>query len=398
MIEVVGKYNTAKVFTDTLEEKTYAQLLDLCNQEFVSGSTIRIMPDTHVGMGCTIGTTMTITEKVVPGHVGVDIGCGVYVAKLTDREIDFAKLDKIIRQNVPAGFSVRQKVHHLVSDSRVSQLRCLSAIKNTDRIALSLGSLGGGNHFIEVAVDESNNHYLLIHTGSRNLGKQIADYYQKLALDTINSNNDIRVETILQLKAEGKEQEIEASLAALKIIKVSKDMAYLEGQNLEDYLHDMEIAQEFADLNRQAIASVIFRGMNWDVVYSFITTHNYIEPRSNILRKGAVSAYKGQQLVIPINMRDGSILAEGKGNADWNYSAPHGAGRLMSRSQAKRELTMDEYRSTMDGIFTTSVDESTLDEAPMAYKPMQQILDAIGDTVEILHIVKPVYNFKSGGE
>lgn len=398
MIEIRGKYNTAKVFVDTVDEGTVAQLTELCNQEFVAGLQIRVMPDTHVGMGCTIGTTMTIKDKIVPGHVGVDIGCGVYVAKLEDRHIDFNQLDRVIRANVPSGFDVRKQPHALLSKLRLHELRCKNHMKNMRRLELSLGSLGGGNHFIEVAVDEGGHCYLAIHTGSRNLGKQIAEYYQELAVRTLTRRAQEKEQLVARLRSEGREQEIEDALRAIGPAKVPKDMAYLQRQNLDDYLWDMQIAQEFADLNRQAIAAVICRGMNWTVAESFVSTHNYIDLQLGILRKGAVAANKGQKLIIPINMRDGSIIAVGKGNPDWNYSAPHGAGRLMSRSQAKRALTMDDYRKSMDGIFTTSVDESTLDEAPMAYKPMQQILDSIGDTVEIQHVIRPVYNFKAGGE
>jgi len=367
MIEVKGKYASAKIFADNVDEGTIGQITALCNQEFVSGSSIRVMPDTHVGIGCTIGTTMTITDKVVPGHVGVDIGCGVYVGRITG-EIDFDALDKVIRTNVPAGFDVRNSAHRLLAKTRLKELKCQVHLKNMRRLELSLGSLGGGNHFIEVAKDDSDNHYLLIHTGSRNLGKQISEYYQALAASTLCKKG------------------------------VSKDMAYLEGDALAQYLHDMQVAQEFADLNRQAIAEVIARGMNWSLEDAFITTHNYIDLKTRILRKGAVSASSGEKLVIPINMRDGSIIACGKGNPDWNYSAPHGAGRLMSRSQAKRALNMEEYKQAMSGIYTTTVGSSTLDEAPMAYKPMQQILDQIGETVDILTVIRPVYNFKAAGD
>lgn len=398
MIEICGKYNTAKIFIDVVDEGTLAQLTELCNQEFVAGSQIRVMPDTHVGMGCTIGTTMTITDKVVPGHVGVDIGCGVLVSQLTDKHIDFNKLDRVIRGNVPSGFDVRKQPHALLSSLRLHELRCRAAIKNLRRLELSLGSLGGGNHFIEVAVDEKDNSYLAIHTGSRNLGKQIAEHYQDLAARTLSSKAQDRERLVSKLRTEGREHEIEDALKSMGRTKVPKDMAYLQGQSLADYLWDMQIAQEFADLNRQAIAAVICRGMNWTITESFVSTHNYIDHKAGILRKGAVAAHKEQKLIIPINMRDGSIIAVGKGNSDWNFSAPHGAGRLMSRSQAKKALAMDDYRRSMEGIFTTSVDETTLDEAPMAYKPMQQIIDSIGDTVEIKHIIRPVYNFKAGGE
>ncbi len=373
MITIKGAYNSAKVFLDEVDEGTLGQLHELCNQPFVAGLKIRVMPDTHVGMGCTIGTTMTIKDKVVPGHVGVDIGCGVLVGRIPAREIDFAKLDRVIRGNVPSGFEVRHSLHRLASRARLADLKCAAHIKKMNRIEMSIGSLGGGNHFIEVASSEDGTSYLCIHTGSRNLGKQIAEHYQDVAVRALGRKRDGGA-------------------------KVPKFMAYVEGEDLAHYMNDMTIAQEFADLNRKAIAEVIARGMNWELMDTFITTHNYIDAEEGILRKGAVAAHKGQMLVIPINMRDGSIIAVGKGNPDWNFSAPHGAGRLLSRSQAKRTLTLEQYKHSMAGIFTTSVDPDTLDEAPMAYKPMELILDAIADTVEVRHVIKTLYNFKAGGD
>ena len=373
MITIKGAFNSAKVFLDAVDDGTSQQLHELCNQPFVEGLKIRVMPDSHVGMGCTIGTTMTIKDKVVPGHVGVDIGCGVLAARIPERTVDFVKLDRVIRGNVPSGFATRHTPHRLASSARLCELRCSAQIKKMNRIELSIGSLGGGNHFIEVAVSEDGANYLSIHTGSRNLGTQIAEHYQNVA-----------VRALARQRQGG--------------AKVPKYMAYVEDTDLEDYLWDMTIAQEYADLNRKAIAEVIARGMNWELADTFVTTHNFIDVTAGILRKGAVAAHKGQRLIIPINMRDGSIIAEGKGNPDWNYSAPHGAGRLLSRSQAKRAYSLEEYKQSMAGIFTTSVDSDTLDEAPMAYKPMQQILEAIGETVEVKHIIKTVYNFKAGGD
>jgi RNA-splicing ligase RtcB len=373
MITIKGAFNSAKVFLDAVDDGTMQQLHELCNQPFVEGLKIRVMPDTHVGMGCTIGTTMTIKDKVVPGHVGVDIGCGVLAARIPAGPIDFAKLDRVIRGNVPAGFDTRRAPHRLAGQARLAELRCAAHIKKMNRIELSIGSLGGGNHFIEVARSEEGVNYLSIHTGSRNLGTQIAEHYQNVAVRA------------LARKSQGG-------------AKAPKYMAYVEGSDLEDYLWDMTIAQEYADLNRKAIAEVIARGMNWDLADEFVTTHNFIDVKAGILRKGAVAAHTGQVLIIPINMRDGSIIAVGKGNPDWNYSAPHGAGRLLSRSQAKRAYSLEEYKQSMAGVFTTSVDPDTLDEAPMAYKPMQKILDSIGETVEVKHIIKTVYNFKAGGE
>ncbi len=368
MIEVKGRHNTAKVFTDQADDQTIAQILELCNQEFATGSTIRIMPDTHKGAGCTIGTTMTIRDKIVPNLVGVDIGCGVEVAALAETQIDFAQLDRVIRQHIPAGPAVRTSEHPYVSEVRINDLRCRKQI-NINRARLSIGTLGGGNHYIEVDRDDQGRLYLAVHSGSRHMGKQIAEHYQKLG---------------------------HQRLTRLKAQTVPKDLAYVEGQDYEDYLHDMVIAQSYATINRKAMVEEITQRMGLHVLSRFTTIHNYIDTDSMILRKGAISAQAGEKLIIPINMRDGALICVGKGNPDWNYSAPHGAGRLLSRSEAKRRISIDDYRRSMQGIYTTSVDASTLDEAAMAYKPMAQIISNIGDTVEITAIVKPVYNFKAG--
>ena len=397
MIELKGKYNAAKVFTEVIEETAIGQIIELCNQKFIAGETIRIMPDVHAGAGCTIGTTMTITDKIVPNLVGVDIGCGIYVTKLKDKHIELQKLDKVIREFIPSGFSVRSGVHDYAKYVNLGNLRCIKGVNNLDRIYQSLGTLGGGNHFIEVNKDSEGNLYLVIHSGSRNLGKQVAEYYQNLAIEKLSSNLDEQKALIAKLKAEGRQSEIEAELKKLKRPVINKALAYVDGKDFEDYIHDMEITQNFAYWNRKAMAQVILKEMKIKVTLEdeFTTVHNYIDTDSKILRKGAVSAQAGEILLIPINMRDGSLLCRGKGNADWNYSAPHGAGRLMSRSVAKESFTVNEFKKQMDGIYTTSVGQSTLDECPMAYKGIDDIVNNIGDTVDILDILKPIYNYKA---
>lgn len=391
MIEIKGEYNTAKVFTDNIEEKAAGQILELCNQEFVKDSRIRIMPDTHAGAGCTIGTTMTIKDKIVPNLVGVDIGCGMFVSMLQKTRIDFHKLDKTIRSYVPSGFDVRETPHEYRAYVDIDDLKCKEHV-DLKRAALSIGTLGGGNHFIEMNEDEDGNVYLVVHSGSRYLGKQIAEYYQGRATKEIvrKSNDSI----IAELKSKGRTREIQGEIEKEKA-KINSALSYVEGQAFNDYIHDMRIAQEFAEYNRKAIAEVVIREMNFTVKDCFTTIHNYIDLDEMILRKGAISAKRGEVVIIPINMRDGSIIATGKGNADWNQSAPHGAGRLMSRKQAKRSLSMEEFRKSMDGIYTTSLSMDTLDEAPFAYKPMEEIIANIQDTVEINRIIKPIYNFKA---
>jgi len=398
MIELKGKFNTAKVFTDNIEETAIGQIIELCNQEFSKGSQIRIMPDVHAGAGCTIGTTMTLGTKIVPNLVGVDIACGMKVVKLREEDgFDVKELDEVIEKYVPSGFNVRQEVHFFAGFVNFDRLRCSSAI-NVERAKLSIGTLGGGNHFIEVCTDDSGDIYVVIHTGSRNFGKQIAEYYQDLAFKTLNNRTLERDNIVNHLKAKGKEKEIESALAQFNLPKFSKALSWLEGGNLDDYLNDIQIAQEFALWNRSAIVSEIFSHIKtkYQPIDVFDTIHNYIDVGAGILRKGAVSAYENERLIIPMNMRDGSLICVGKGNSDWNYSAPHGAGRIMSRSKAKELVTLDEFEKSMEGIYTTSVNKSTLDEAPMAYKPMEEIISCIGDTVDIVSIIKPIYNFKAG--
>lgn len=362
MITIKGNSNKAVVYAKNLDDETIRQIKELCDQEFLKESVIRIMPDVHAGKGCTIGTTMTIKNKVVPNMVGVDIGCGMEVSVLANKNINLAELDKVIRKLIPSGFNIRKSPHPYVKDIPFNKLKAKKHL-DIERGKLSIGTLGGGNHFIEINKDNKGILYLVIHSGSRNLGNQVADYYQKLAMS--------------------------------KQPKLPRDLAYLEGAAFADYIHDMQIMQEYAVINRKAIVDVIVKEIGLVVTEQFTTIHNYIDIKNMILRKGAISAQKGEKVIIPINMRDGSIIAIGKGNKNWNYSAPHGAGRVMSRKQAKDKLNLQEFKEEMKNVYTTCVNKSTLDEAPMAYKPIEEILDAIHDTVDIIDIIKPIYNFKA---
>lgn len=367
MIEVKGKYNTAKVYIDNLESSAYGQILAFCNQEFLKDSNIAIMPDVHAGKSCTVGTTMTIADKIVPNFVGVDIGCGVLCVKLAEKRINLPKLDSVIKENIPFGREVRQRPHRSHGRIDTYELKCRRKIKfNRDEEAL--GSLGNGNHFLAIEKDNEGNLYLLIHTGSRNLEKKVAEYYQDLAFK---------------------------SLGGRGVSPIPYELAYLEGENFDSYIADMKLMQQYAALNRTIIKEVILGEMKLTEVESFDTIHNYIDTDRMILRKGAVSANKNEKLIIPMNMRDGSLICVGKGNTEWNYSAPHGAGRLMSRSDAKNSFTLNEYKKQMEGIYTTCVDRSTLDECPMTYKPVEEITKHISDTVDIVKQLKPIYNFKA---
>lgn len=401
MLELQGKYNTAKIFTDIVDEASISQVLLLLNQEFTSDSKIRLMPDIHAGSGCTIGTTMTITDKIVPNLVGVDIGCGMETVKIKEKHIELQKLDKLIYEKIPSGFNIREKAHRYFKEINLEELYCYKQI-DSKRAEKSLGTLGGGNHFIEADKDDDGAIYLVVHSGSRHLGLEVANYYQEEGYKVLNgsANNDVNA-LIEQLKAQGKKREIQKSIAALKNTKrtnIPKQLAYVSGDLFKQYIHDMKIIQRYAELNRQAMMDEIVKGMKLHITEQFTTIHNYIDTEAMILRKGAVSARKNEKLLIPINMRDGSLICIGKGNDDWNQSAPHGAGRLMSRSAAKESFTVSEFKKQMDGIFTTSVSRSTLDECPMAYKGMGDIVNNIGDTAEITQIIKPIYNFKAGDE
>lgn len=396
MFDLNGKYATARIFTDNIENEAISQIYELCNQEFVDGCKVRIMPDVHAGKGCTIGTTMEIKDKVVPNLVGVDISCGMLCIRLKEKEIDFKKLDDIIRKYIPSGMNVRDKA---IDSSKIrkiglQKLKCINNI-NIDRAEKSLGSLGGGNHFIEIDVDEDKNLYLVIHSGSRYLGKQVAEYYQKIAINDLTNNTKEKIALIQKLKNEGREKEIECALKIFDKPKMPSYLAYLEGIHLKNYLYDVGIIQEYANINRKTMANEIMTRMGLSIEEEFTTCHNYIDLDNMILRKGAISAQKGEKLIIPINMRDGSIIGVGKGNPDWNYSAPHGAGRIMSRSKAKELVSLEEFEKSMNGIWTTSVCQSTIDESPMAYKSIGEIVENIEDTVTIEKIIKPVYNFKA---
>ncbi len=399
MQEIQGKYNSAKVFTETLDEAAAKQIRALCDQKFVAGSKIRIMPDVHAGAGCTIGTTMTISGKVVPNLVGVDIGCGMLTCVLAEKEVDMAALDAFIHQQIPSGMNIRETPHPYMAEIPLGNLKCLPAISRK-RAECSLGTLGGGNHFIELDRDDDGNIYLVVHSGSRYLGKQAAEYYQEMAWQGLNRNSPADIAALIgRLKAEGRQTEIPDAVAAAKgqvITDIPQPLAYVEGEMFENYIHDMKIIQQYAMYNRQAMADDIVGALGLAVQESFTTIHNYIDTEAMILRKGAVSAKAGETLLIPINMRDGSLICTGKGNPDWNFSAPHGAGRLCSRFQAKKRFSMEQFKQAMGGIYTTSVNEETLDECPMAYKSMESIVGNIAPTADIVKVIKPIYNFKAG--
>ncbi|WP_242251925.1 RtcB family protein [Bacillus cereus group sp. BfR-BA-01379] len=394
MLKLQGKYNEAKVFTNNVDETATGQIIDLCNQEFVKDSQIRIMPDTHAGAGCTIGTTMTIQDKIVPNLVGVDIGCGMEVAVINKKkeEINFDCLDETIRKFVPSGFRIRDKEHRF---SKMIDFDSVKAPYTLQRAQKSIGTLGGGNHFIELNEDEKGNVYIVIHSGSRNLGKQIAEYYQNFAYEQLIDVTSMKDEIIKRLTEEGRAKEIQETLRGIQKPKIRKELAYLEGQGFKDYMNDMNIAQKYAALNRKAMIDEIVTKMDWKITDQFTTIHNYIDMENMILRKGAISAQKDERVIIPINMRDGSIIAFGKGNPDWNFSGPHGAGRIMSRKKAKELLSLEDFQNTMTEVWTTSVVESTIDEAPMVYKPMDEIIENTKETIDIKHIIKPLYNFKA---
>lgn len=400
MIELQGKYATAKVFTDVVDNESISQVINLLNQPYIEGSKVRMMPDIHAGAGCTIGTTMTISDKICPNLVGVDIGCGMETIRIKETFIEPQKLDKVIRSEIPSGFEIRKSPHRFSKDIDLSGLYCAKKIK-LDRAYNSIGTLGGGNHFIEANKDEDGHIYIVVHSGSRHLGLEIANLYQEAAYASLTSYSKDEIEKIIEeLKAAGRQKEIQNVLKNLKAkhSPIPKPLAYVDGELFEQYLHDMRIAQQYANLNRKAMMDTIVKSMGFHVEEQFTTIHNYIDVENMILRKGAVSAQAGERLLIPINMRDGSLVCTGKGNEDWNCSAPHGAGRLMSRSEAKQTFTVSEFKKQMDGIYTTSVGRSTLDECPMAYKNMEDIVNNVEPTVTIDSIIKPIYNFKAGDE
>ena len=410
MRTLFGKYANANVYASIVEEEALNQIQTMIDSPVCEGATVAIMPDTHAGAGCTIGTTMTIGSKIVPNWIGVDIGCGMLVVPLGNIDLDLKKVDDVIHKYIPCGMEVNEEI---LGVSHINELRCYNSLKNVDRLERSLSSLGSGNHFLEIDIDDEGNKYLVIHTGSRNLGKQVAEYYQDIAYENINKNNEFyesEIKNIIEtLKAEGRQREISSALEAFRsnfkeTVKVPHELCWLEGKDMENYLHDMKICQEFAKQNRRLIAEriITLTGIATSLAElssrageSFETIHNYINFEDGVLRKGAVSAHEGEILLIPINMRDGSLICRGKGNKNWNCSAPHGAGRLMSRAEARKKISMEEYAESMKGIFSTCVDMSTIDESPMSYKPIEVIMEDIKDTVEIIKVIQPIYNFKA---
>lgn len=398
-VAISGQFNTAICFARDLEEKATAQIAALCGFEEFADSKIRIMPDAHAGKGCVIGTTMTITDKIVPALVGVDIGCGMEVAQIAAKDLDFKALDKVIHKRIPSGREVRKPAHPANEEVPLEDLRCFQLI-NEVRARRSVGTLGGGNHFIEMNRDQDDNFYLVIHSGSRHLGTEVAELYQAEAWHELCGNSKKQLEeAIAELKKAGRQQDISAMLAKLRRrsgpAHLPEDLAYAQGALFADYLHDMKLVQAYAVLNRRVMTEIILKAMDWTAVDRFTTIHNYIDTDSMILRKGSVSAKAGERFLLPINMRDGSYICKGKGNPDWNYSAPHGAGRAMSRGKAYKTLSVEDYKEQMAGVFSTSVNGKTLDEAPMAYKNKDAILSCLAPTAEIMTHLQSVYNFKA---
>ena len=400
VIEIKGKRNTALCYAKVVEDEAIEQIRRMCDYPMTDGSRIRIMPDVHSGKGCTIGTTMTITDKAVPNVVGVDIGCGMYTVCLGKGDIDYVKVDEAAHY-IPSGTDVWEgRKEHF----DLTGLACYRELKDTKRLQRSLGTLGGGNHFIEIDESEDGTKYLVIHSGSRNLGKQVAEIYQRLAVKIRSGYDEYlekRDEIIKSYKEQGRKAEIQEALSKLHWqaqnigADMPDDLCYLTGKYLDDYLHDVEICQAFAGRSREMMAGILVEMAGLQAGEAFHTIHNYIDTGEMILRKGAIAAHKGEKVLIPINMRDGSVIAVGKGNPEWNYSAPHGAGRIMSRTKAKDTLSMEEYREAMKGIYTTSVNENTLDEAPMAYKSLDDIIGVISASVDVVEIIRPRYNFKA---
>lgn len=402
-----------KIFTENIEQEAIEQIDLLLEQEPFKNCKVRIMPDVHAGKGCVIGFTADLGDKVIPNIVGVDIGCGMLCVELGNIDLDLEKLDKVINENIPAGRNIREQ--KIINFDKINNLYCLRELKETKKFNRAIGTLGGGNHFIEIDIDDEDNKYLVIHTGSRNMGKQVADYYQNLAIQLCSGKEEMfkrKEEIIKTYKEQGRKSEIQRALKQIEVeYKQNKpdlpnELCYLQGKYREMYLNDMKICQEYASLNRLQIAKEILINyfeltcvpeIDYPPIMSnrFETIHNYINFEDNIVRKGAIKANKGERVIIPINMRDGSIIAVGKGNKDWNNSAPHGAGRLMSRHKAKEMFKLEEFKESMKYIYSTSVVEETIDEAPFVYKPIQEIIDNIQDTVKIEKIIRPIYNFKA---
>lgn len=412
----------AKIFTDDIEQSAMEQIKQLLAVDVFCGCKIRIMPDVHAGAGCVIGFTGDLGERVIPNIVGVDIGCGIYVRPFACmKNIDWHALNEFILHNIPSGRNYRTNNYSALPDKYmngyreakeiVKALRCNRELKENKRLYKSVGTLGGGNHFIEIDRDESDVYYLVVHTGSRNLGKQVAQIYQKLAVKCQSGWVElmqVQEQMIAEYKAAGRKVELQEAIRQLhgsfktRRPAIPQDLSYLEGSYRNDYLNDMRLCQRWAEINRRTIAGLI---TDWLTEQGFADTeacreepfesvHNYIGA-DNIIRKGAIAAYEGQRCIIPMNMRDGSLICVGKGNADWNCSAPHGADRRMSRAEAFRTVSLNDYARSMQGIYTESVSEETKDEAPIAYKPKEKIIEHIRDTVTIVNVIKPVYNFKA---
>lgn len=399
MFEIRGKYTSAKIFTDNIDQESISQIYNICNMEIFKDQKIRIMPDCHAGAGCVVGFTSTFDNYIIPNLVGVDIGCGMEVAVIKEKNIDLEKLDKIIHNFIPSDFDIREEEHSYAAKIDLSALKCYKHI-DADRAYKSIGTLGGGNHFIEVDKDTEGNLYLVIHSGSRYLGKQVCEFYQELAYKRLTDVSEKVKEIIERLKKEGRQKEIQKEIEKIKNQRphINKEVAYLTEQNLQDYLHDMKITQYFAVLNRKAIVDEIIKQMRLTVVEQFTTIHNYVDIDKKIIRKGSISAQKDEKVIIPINMRDGSIIAVGKGNPDWNYSAPHGAGRIMSRREAKENISLEDFKQAMQGIYSTTVNEHTIDESPFVYKTLDEIVENTKDTIEIVNIIKPIYNYKHASQ
>lgn len=394
MIPLQGKYNSTKVLTDNIDSETIGQIINFLNLECVKDAKIRIMPDCHVGKSCVVGTTMTITDKVIPGMIGVDIGCGMYAVKLEATDLNLQKLDEIVNTRIPSGGSMHDKA--LTTFHKLNDMYCRV---DKDLAYRSIGTLGGGNHFIELDRDSQGNLWLVIHSGSRHVGTEVCMFYQKTGYKVLREKfiSDKIEATVAELQNKGLYNDIENTVKCIQMQypPFPEELAYLEGDLFNKYLEDMRIAQEYAQFNRKTMAECIIKELQLHVIDEFDTPHNYIDVTHMILHKGSISAQKGERSIIPMNMRDGSLMCIGKGNEDWNYSAPHGAGRMFSRADAKELIDMSEYRQAMEGIYTSSVLESTIDEAPMVYKPIEEIVENIQDTVEITDIIKPVYNFKA---
>ncbi len=401
MITIKGKHNTALCFTEDIDEEAREQIRRLASDPAYAGCKIRIMPDVHAGKGCTIGTTMTILDKVAPSLVGVDIGCGMYTVRLGKADISLKEFDRAAHA-LPSGHGTWSEAKNAFDFTR---LRCYRDIKKIGAAACSLGTLGGGNHFIELDVDDEGEKYLVVHSGSRFLGAQVAEHYMDVAAALAADRDGYileREELTRTYKSEGREKELQSALRRLegefqtRKNAVNRERSVLFGQALEDYLADVDVTVEFARLNREIMANFLLSSVGVSALEAFHTIHNYIDVEKRILRKGAISAKKGERILIPINMHDGSLLCVGKGNEDWNCSAPHGAGRSMSRAEARHRITLEEYAKSMEGIYTTTVAMNTIDESPMAYKNMRDIMRNIRPTCSIEKRLTPIYNFKAG--